>query len=92
NVIERAMILTPGSALTLPEPLKSVPRPIGSQPSDDRVHADRRAAILAALEATGWKIKGPGNAAERLGLKPSTLRYRMKSLGIQRPTDVSVQA
>ncbi|MCU0962860.1 MAG: sigma 54-interacting transcriptional regulator, partial [Pirellulaceae bacterium] len=33
NVIERAMILTPGSALTLPEPLKSVPRPIGSQPS-----------------------------------------------------------
>ena len=32
-----------------------------------------------------WKIKGPGNAAELLGLKPSTLRYRMKKLGITRP-------
>ena len=44
-----------------------------------------RAHIAEVLEACHWKIKGAGNAAERLGLKPSTLRYRMKKLGIQRP-------
>jgi len=43
-----------------------------------------RAHIVAVLDECGWKIKGPGNAAERLGLKPSTLRFRMKKLGIQR--------
>jgi transcriptional regulator with GAF, ATPase, and Fis domain len=44
-----------------------------------------RPEIVRVLERTGWKIKGAGNAAERLGLKPSTLRYRMKKLGITRP-------
>ena len=37
------------------------------------------------LRITGWKIKGDNNAASRLGLKPSTLRARMKKLGIERP-------
>ena len=40
--------------------------------------------MVAVLEASGWKVKGAGNAAERLGLKSSTLRYRMKVLGILR--------
>ena len=44
-----------------------------------------RAHIVAVLESCGWKVKGRGNAAERLGLKESTLRARMKKLGIQRP-------
>ena len=38
------------------------------------------------LKACGWRIKGPGAAAERLGLKPSTLYFRMKKLGIKRPS------
>jgi len=33
----------------------------------------------------GWKIKGQGNAADRLGFTPQTLRYRMNKLGIVRP-------
>jgi len=84
NVIERAMILVSGPTLSLPEPLKTGPRlprdfqPVGHQEID-------REQILAALRASRWKIKGAGNAAELLGLKPSTLRYRMKVLGIQRP-------
>ena len=41
--------------------------------------------FLAALETSRWKIKGEGNAASRLGLKPSSLRSRMKRLGIERP-------
>lgn len=44
-----------------------------------------RAHITAVLDDCDWKIKGAGNAAARLGLQPSTLRYRMKKLGIQRP-------
>ena len=60
-------------------------------PYPDRIirHIKRReidrAQILEVLEDCQWKIKGVGNAAERLGLKPSTLRYRMKVLGIKRP-------
>ena len=48
---------------------------------------ERKLVLLTeVLEHCGWKIKGSGNAAERLGLKPSTLRYRMNKLGIQRPS------
>jgi formate hydrogenlyase transcriptional activator len=37
------------------------------------------------IEECGWKIKGKANAADRLGLHPSTLHTRMKKLGIVRP-------
>jgi len=37
------------------------------------------------VEACGWKIHGKANAAEKLGLHPNTLRYRMQKLGITRP-------
>jgi len=51
----------------------------------DDLHAVERARILQALEESGWKIKGHGNAASRLGIAPSTLRSRMRTLGITRP-------
>ena len=40
--------------------------------------------ILAVLGQTNWLITGPGGAAQLLGLPPSTLRNRMKKLGITR--------
>ena len=43
-----------------------------------------RAHILVTLEYCEWRVKGRGNAAERLGLNEATLRSRMKRLGIQR--------
>ncbi len=43
-----------------------------------------RGAILAALEATSWRISGAGGAAERLAMKPTTLHAKMKKLGIRR--------
>jgi transcriptional regulator with GAF, ATPase, and Fis domain len=77
------MILSSGNSLSLPEPLKPLVR---SSPTPATAREEiGRDRILAALEASRWKIKGAGNAAERLGLQPSTLRYRMKVLGIQRP-------
>ena len=44
-----------------------------------------RAHIVKILERCRWRIKGRGNAADRLGLAASTLRDRMKKLGISRP-------
>jgi len=85
NVIERSMILSPGPTLLLSE---SFAKPsesrravvsLGSLAEMDRAH------IVGVLEECGWKVKGPDNAADRLGLKPSTLRYRMGKLGIERP-------
>jgi formate hydrogenlyase transcriptional activator len=46
--------------------------------------ADRR-HIIAALEKANWVIAGPNGAAARLGVKRSTLQFRMRKLGIVRP-------
>jgi PAS domain S-box-containing protein len=87
NVCEHAIIVSPGSEFTLPEIFTGTEVP----PSDARVSTMKdlksieREHILEVLEESGWKIKGEGNAANRLGLKPSTLRSRMKKLGIERP-------
>ena len=50
----------------------------------DRLH------ILAVLEARNWRVSGPKGAAHVLGLNPSTLRSRMKKLGVSR--DISRQS
>jgi transcriptional regulator with GAF, ATPase, and Fis domain len=85
NVIERAIILSPDSSLVMDEAVPGLPR--NSQPLSQPVSPKeiKRDHIVRVLEECGWKIKGTNNAAERLGLLPSTLRYRMKKLGIQRP-------
>jgi len=89
NVIERALILSPDSALLLHEPLAHEVRHsashVPSRNSSTRLADIDRTHILSVLRDCDWRIKGRGNAAERLGLNPSTLRYRMKKLGIQPP-------
>lgn len=85
NVIERAMILSPSSTLMLDEGFGMVtPRPGFPAPARELSKMEK-AHIIQVLEECRWKIKGRGNAADRLGLKPSTLRDRMKRLGIERP-------
>ncbi len=89
NVIERAVILTKGSALQLEAgfgqqglgtaKLSAVPTTSTRMEDIERVH------ILRVLEECDWRIKGEGNAAEKLGLHPSTLVNRLKKLGIERP-------
>jgi transcriptional regulator with GAF, ATPase, and Fis domain len=51
---------------------------------DGELRALERENIVAALERAGWRIAGPGGAAELLGIRPSTLRDRMKSFGIHK--------
>ena len=45
----------------------------------------QRMHIETVLQRCGWKINGRGNAAERLGVHPNTLRFRMKKLGVASP-------
>jgi len=80
NVIERSLILSPGSKLGLEEPLATPTRPTA-----ERLDEIEREHILRMLERYGWRINGEGNAAAMLGLEPSTLRSRMQKLGIRRP-------
>jgi formate hydrogenlyase transcriptional activator len=58
-----------------------VPETVGSP----TLAAAERGQILAALEQTGWRIRGPAGAAALLGLKPTTLESRIKKLGLNRP-------
>jgi len=45
----------------------------------------QRKNMLRALKRTKWRVDGPGGAADLLGLRPTTLRSRMKAMGIERP-------
>jgi transcriptional regulator with GAF, ATPase, and Fis domain len=50
----------------------------------DRLEEVERRHILKVLEETGWVLAGPHGAAARLGMKRSTLQYRMRRLGLSR--------
>jgi formate hydrogenlyase transcriptional activator len=88
NVIERAVILSPGAALHVPvADLKAEAAP-ATLPSTDghRSLADaEREHILRALRDTRWVLGGSAGAAARLGMKRTTLQSKMKKLGIERP-------
>ncbi len=85
HVIERAVILTRGPELTFEEPSVTAAPPDGLRPLAEILEDAERAHILKALDAADGRVSGPGGAAERLGLKPSTLQFRIKKLGITRP-------
>ncbi|CAB3790020.1 Anaerobic nitric oxide reductase transcription regulator NorR [Pararobbsia alpina] len=81
HVIERAVILTQGSQLALGDWFRDVtPTARDALTLEDA----ERAHILKALEQTGWRVSGKAGAAERLGLRPTTLESRMKRLAITR--------
>src|SRR6266446_8680257 len=85
NMIERALILSTGSALHVDEILNTAAHSPAGQPVLERLDDVQRAHMHRVLEACGWKIDGKGHAAEKLGLNPSTLRSWMERLGITRP-------
>ena len=83
NFIERAVILTQGSDLNVP--LKELKRAsVVSTTSGSTLEEAERQAIIEALQASSGKISGLGGAAERLGLKRTTLQNKMIKLGISR--------
>jgi formate hydrogenlyase transcriptional activator len=88
NIIERAVILSPGPALriTLGD-LQSPPTPaadVSAAAAVTLMDAERE-HILTALREANWVLSGPNGAAARLGVKRSNLQWKMKKLGISRP-------
>ena len=82
NAVERAMILAAGPQLTIPVPTW----PCEASRCSLKLVDVQKAHIRNILESTGWRIRGSGGAAERLGLPPTTLEGRMAKLGLIRPT------
>ena len=95
NLLERAVILSPGKELRVPltelrnapampeaeeSPLAaSTAAPVATLEEAERQH------ILRALRQTEWRIAGPRGAANLLGMKRTTLQARIRKLGIRRP-------
>jgi transcriptional regulator with GAF, ATPase, and Fis domain len=83
NVVERAIILTPGDSLQLPAGAIATGRKRASRSAGLASLAEvERDHIRAVLNHTGGVIAGPKGAAGILGLNPNTLRSRMEKLGI----------
>jgi formate hydrogenlyase transcriptional activator len=88
NIIERAVILSPGPSLQIPlGDLQSAATlaPVSTGAGVTLADAERE-HILAALRETGWVVGGSKGAANRLGMKRPTLLWKMKKLGISRST------
>jgi transcriptional regulator with GAF, ATPase, and Fis domain len=84
NIIERGTILSSGLLFKVPELWSNHPE-IPHLQEDITLRGNERRHILWALKKTGWKVRGQKGAAELLKIHPSTLAFRMKKLGIQRP-------
>ena len=89
NVIERAVILSPGPLLEIREPLNRS-KSEEQEPSEPTsrfgtLRDVERAYINKVLASTNWAIGGNKGAAKILGINPSTLRGRMRKLGIKKP-------
>ena len=96
NVIERAVITSSGAELSLDSSLPQIANTAPNQ-NDSYSHSPDKPLteldlkklehqnLINALESTKWRIYGKDGAAELLGMNPSTLRSRLKTLGIKRP-------
>lgn len=97
NLIERAVLLSPGKQLRIPSSeLKATSsqatvgdssallQPLPATSVSTLEEAERQ-HILRAMRQTGWRVAGPKGAAVLLGMKRSTLQARMRKLGIRRP-------
>jgi PAS domain S-box-containing protein len=84
NVIERASILSAGPIVEVPDALIAGTRDADVAASNN-LEDVARSHILRVLDDCNWVIEGEQGAAALLALKPSTLRYRMKLLGIEKP-------
>jgi DNA-binding NtrC family response regulator len=81
NIIARAVIISQKGNLQI-----QIPDSQNQRDPDQKTYKQmEKAFIFQTLEDSGWKIEGPNGAALKLDLKPSTLRNKMKRLGVSRP-------
>jgi transcriptional regulator with GAF, ATPase, and Fis domain len=81
NVVERAMIVATGPQLNIRLPAETA----AASRASLRLVDVQKDHIRSVLESSGWRIRGSGGAADRLGLRPTTLETRMAKLGLVRP-------
>jgi formate hydrogenlyase transcriptional activator len=87
NVLERAVILSTAPVLDIPlSDLHLASSTLSDLSSAGTLNDAERRHIIAVLNETGWVLGGKNGADERLGLKRPTLQFRMKKLGIIRPS------
>jgi len=99
NVIERAVILSPGNVLRLDLSMPNVsaarnlaptPTPTPTPARSEEVLTEKemrefqKQNLLEALKQTNWRVSGPDGAAELLGVRPTTLADRIRAFGIRR--------
>jgi formate hydrogenlyase transcriptional activator len=86
NLIERSVILSTGTSLQvpLPEVERSPAKGPAAPPPSETLEATDREQIVKVLRETRGILAGPNGAASRLGLKRTTLQYKIKKLGITR--------
>jgi len=85
NVIERAVITTKGDTLRIMGYFNQSDLVDSNRNDRVRLYDVEYDHIIKVLNDTDWRIEGNSGAAAALGLPPSTLRTRMKKLGIKRP-------
>jgi DNA-binding NtrC family response regulator len=99
NVIERAIIISRGGALDFDLPVTES-APVQSQHAahakseaepefltDAELQRRERKNLMTVLEKTHWRIKGENGAAELLGVKATTLKARIKKMGMKRSSN-----
>jgi len=89
SVVQRALISSDESVLQLAEPLDvslraTLHQTVGTVDNPLDLRAAEKEHIASILGQTDWKIAGPGGAAAKLGVPPSTLRSKMKKLGLRK--------
>ena len=84
NVIQRSIISSSDGVPCLQDLSQATVRPAAGRSTGTTLESVEREHILHILGMTGWRIEGARGAASLLGLKPSTLRSRLRKLGIQR--------
>ncbi len=85
NLVERALIVSPASTLDASDLLAPAGRPAAPPAVAATLEDVEREHIGRVLAATGWQIEGDDGAARILGLNPSTLRGRLRKLGLRKP-------
>jgi len=85
NLVERALILSPGNTLAYGSwiPAVKTAGPNG-KPAVQKLNEVEKQHIISVLEKTNWKVSGEKGAAKILGINPTTLEARMKKMGIER--------
>ena len=97
NVIERAVILSPGKVLRLDLSMPGVSAVAASWPvqiaqtrghilTEKEMREYQKQNLATALKETNWRVSGPDGAADLLGVRPTTLADRIRTFGLKRPS------